>query len=146
MFVLFSQQNLFINFFIMNKVTHFEFPWDDKDRAKAFYETVFGWKSFEWEQFGYTSWQTGPIDKKMQPTEPGFINGGSSKRDPKMPYPMFYIDVKDIDETLKQIVKKGGAVVRGKTPLGEGGSMGYLAWFKDSEGNILGLSQYNKPE
>ena len=128
----------------MNKVTHFEFPWDDKNRAKSFYETVFGWKSFEWEQFGYTSYQTGPIDEKMQPTETGFINGGSSKRDPQMPYPMFYIDVKDIDETLKQIVKKGGSVVRDKTPLGEGGSMGYLAWFKDSEGNILGLSQYNK--
>jgi uncharacterized protein len=130
----------------MNKVTHFEFPWDDKDRAKAFYETVLGWKSFEWEQFGYTSYQTGPIDEKMQPVEPGFINGGSSKRDPQMPYPMFYIDVKNIDETLKQIIAKGGSVVRDKTPLGEGGSMGYLAWFKDSEGNILGLSQYNRPE
>lgn len=130
----------------MNKVTHFEFPWDDKQRAKKFYETVFGWKPFEWEQFGYTSWQTGPIDGKMQPTESGFINGGSSKRDPQMPYPMFYVDVENIDETLKHIVENGGVVVREKTPLGEGGAMGYLAWFKDSEGNILGLSQYKKPE
>ncbi len=130
----------------MNKVTHFEFPWDDKERAKAFYEKTFGWKPFEWEQFNYTSWQTGPIDGKMQPIEPGFINGGSSKRDQQMPYPMFYIDVANIDETLEQIVANGGAVVRGKTPLGEGGSMGYLAWFKDSEGNILGLSQYKKSE
>lgn len=128
----------------MNKVTHFQFPWDDKDRAKNFYETIFGWKPFEWEQFSYTSWQTGPIDAKMQPSEPGFINGGSSKRDPEMPYPMFYIEVQDIDETLTQVVAKGGAVVRGKTPLGEDGAMGYLAWFKDSEGNILGLSQYKK--
>lgn len=130
----------------MNKVTHFEFPWDDKDRAQKFYETVFGWKPFEWEQFGYTSWQTGPIDEKMQPSEAGFINGGSSKRDSQMPYPMFYVDVEDIDKVLAQIVANGGAVVRGKTPLGEGGVMGYLAWFKDSEGNILGLSQYKKME
>jgi len=55
----------------MNKVTHFEFPWDDKDRATSFYQNVFDWKPFEWEQFGYTSWQTGPVDEKMQPTEPG---------------------------------------------------------------------------
>jgi len=128
----------------MNKVTHFEFPWDDKERAKSFYQDVFSWKPFEWEQLGYTSWQTGPIDEKMQPTELGFVNGGSSKRDSSMPYPMFYVDVDDIDAMLEKIVKNGGEVVRGKTPLGENGAMGFLAWFKDSEGNILGLSQYKK--
>jgi predicted enzyme related to lactoylglutathione lyase len=31
-------------------------------------------------------------------------------------------------------------------PLGENGAMGYLAWFKDSEGNILGLSQYTRTD
>jgi uncharacterized protein len=128
----------------MNKVVHFEFPWDDKERAKGFYQKVFGWKPFEWEQMGYTSWQTGPIDEKMQPTEAGFINGGSSKRDPEMPHPMFYIDTDNIDDTLSKIVASGGKVVRAKTPLGQKGEMGFLAWFADSEGNILGLSQYNK--
>lgn len=82
----------------------------------------------------------------MQPKEPGFINGGSSKRDPTMPYPMFYIDVENIDTALHAITEHGGQVVRGKTPLGENGAMGFLAWFKDSEGNILGLSQYTRPE
>lgn len=125
----------------MHKVTHFEFPWDDKERAKAFYQKVFGWVPFEWEQFGYTSWQTGPVNEMLQPTEPGFINGGCSKRDPSMPYPMFYIDVDDIDAVLAEITKQGGSIVRGKTSLGE---FGFLAWFKDSEGNILGLSQYTK--
>jgi predicted enzyme related to lactoylglutathione lyase len=130
----------------MNKVTHFEFPWDDKERAKAFYQKVFGWKPFEWEQLGYTSWQTGPVNEKMQPTETGFINGGSSKRDTKMPYPMFYIDVPDIDLALGKILENKGEIVKGKTPLGENGEMGFLAWFKDSEGNILGLAQYKRPE
>lgn len=129
-----------------NKVTHFEFPWDDKERAKKFYETVFQWKPFEWEQFGYTSWQATDVDEKMQPKEPGSINGGMSKRDPSMPYPMFYIDVENIEEILKKITENGGSIVRDKMPLGENGAMGYLAWFKDSEGNILGLSEYKKPE
>jgi predicted enzyme related to lactoylglutathione lyase len=131
----------------MNKVTHFEVPWDDKARAVAFYQNVFAWQSHDWEAFKYTTWQTGPVDAKtMRPTEPGFINGGSGQRDPLMPHPMFYIDVPDIDATLLQIQANGGAVVRGKTPLGENASMGYLAWFKDSEGNILGLSQYQAPK
>src|SRR3989344_2915526 len=111
----------------MSKVTHFEFPWDDKERAKSFYQNVFDWKPFEWEEFGYTSWQTGPVDEKMQPTEKGFINGGSGKRDSSMPYPMFYVDVDDIDLALNKIVENGGVVVKGKTPLGEGGSMGFLS-------------------
>jgi predicted enzyme related to lactoylglutathione lyase len=128
----------------MNKVVHFEFPWDDKARAQNFYQSVFAWQSFEWEQMGYTSWQSGPVDAKMQPTEAGFINGGASKRDPQMPYPMFYIDTDDMDATLAKITAEGGTIVRGKTPLSENGSMGFLAWFKDSEGNILGLSQSNK--
>lgn len=104
---------------------------------------MFDWKPFEWEQFNYTSWQTGPVDDSMRPTEPGFINGGSSKRDPQMPYPMFYVEVQDIDRTLNEIEKNGGSIVRGKTPLGEHAEMGFLAWFKDSEGNIAGLSQRN---
>lgn len=130
----------------MNKVIHFEFPWDDKERAKKFYQEVFNWKPFEWEAMGYTSWQTGAVDEKMQPTEPGFINGGSSKRDPEMPHPMFYMQTEDIDATLQKIEANGGTIVRGKTALGENGEYGFLAWFKDSEGNILGLSQYKQPE
>ena len=31
-------------------------------------------------------------------------------------------------------------------PLGENGAMGSSLGLKDSEGNILGLSQYKKPE
>lgn len=38
-----------------------------------------------------------------------------------------------IDSTLSKITENGGVVVRGKTPLGENGAMGFLAWFKDSE-------------
>lgn len=125
-----------------HKVTHFEVPWDDKERAKDFYQKTFGWKPFEWLEFNYTSWQTGPVNEKMQPAETGFINGGSSKRDPQMPYPMFYINTDNMDETLQKIQENGGKIVRGKTPLGENAKMGYLAWFADSEGNILGLSEY----
>ena len=125
----------------MDKVVHFEFPYDDKERARDFYQDVFGWEPHEWPEFEYTSWRTSAVDEKMQPTEPGSINGGMSKRDPDMPYPMFYLAVEDISKTLEQIEEKGGSIVRGKTPLGD---MAFLAWFKDSEGNIVGLSQWTE--
>lgn len=125
----------------MGKVIHFEVPFDDKERAKAFYATVFGWESHEWPEFDYTSLRTTEVDEKMQPKEPGAINGGMHKRDDDMPHPMFYMQVDDIDKTLEKVSSNGGEVVRGKTELGD---MGYLAWFKDSEGNILGLSQWTK--
>lgn len=126
----------------MDKVVHFEFPYDDKDRAAAFYSTVFGWEKHEWPEFDYTSWRTMDVDERMQPKEAGAINGGMSKRDGDMPHPMFYMAVDDIDATLEKVVLHGGEIVRGKTPLGE---MGFLAWFKDSEGNILGLSEWSRP-
>lgn len=63
----------------MKKVTHFEFPWDDKERAKKFYQNVFNWKPFEWEQFGYTSWQTGPVDGKCNQQNPGLLMGDQAK-------------------------------------------------------------------
>ena len=54
----------------------------------------------------------------MQPKEVGFINGGSSKRDSSMPYPMFYVDVDDIDfvnnpEDLGNIINRIDAELNG---------------------------------
>jgi uncharacterized protein len=46
--------------------------------------------------------------------------------------------VKDVDKTLKEIEKKGGKVVQGKTHVN--GDM-YTAYFEDSEGNVMGLVQ-----
>jgi hypothetical protein len=48
------------------------------------------------------------------------------------------INVKDIDKSLDKIEKLGGKTVQKKQPVG---SMGFTAYFKDSEGNIVGLYQ-----
>lgn len=44
----------------------------------------------------------------------------------------------NIDEALKKIEQNGGKVVRGKEEVGD---VGYAAYFKDSEGNVVGLWQ-----
>ena len=50
--------------------------------------------------------------------------------------PVLVVDVGDIDETLARIAEYGGTVVQGKQPVGE---MGFAAYFRDTEGNVVGL-------
>jgi hypothetical protein len=122
----------------MDKVVHFEIPADDVGRARSFYQTTFGWETHEMPEFNYTTVRTTAATDEGMPTEPGAINGGMYPRDPSMPNVQIYIDVADVEVALEKITKNGGEVVRGKTPIGE---MGFIANFKDSEGNIVGLWQ-----
>jgi predicted enzyme related to lactoylglutathione lyase len=52
--------------------------------------------------------------------------------------PIITVDVEDIEASLGQIESAGGSVVKGKDAVP---GMGYYAYFKDTEGNILGLWQ-----
>jgi predicted enzyme related to lactoylglutathione lyase len=124
----------------MDKVVHFEIPADDLERAQSFYQNSFGWETQEMPEFKYVGVRTVAANEQGMPTEPGAINGGMFERDPSMPHPQVYIDVTDIEAALRKVAEYGGEVVRGKTPVGE---MGFVANFKDSEGNILGLWQVN---
>jgi hypothetical protein len=123
----------------MPKVVHFEIPADDLDRAKGFYGSVFGWQlqSMPMEGGEYTIVMTTPVDPETQmPLEPGAINGGMMKRDERTPAPVITIDVEGIDDALKQIQAEGGSTVTPRTPIP---GMGAFAYFKDPEGNVLGL-------
>ena len=123
----------------MSKVVHFEIPAEDLDRAKNFYSSVFGWKLETMPMPGgeYTSVMTTPVDEQTQlPTEPGGINGGMMQRDERTSSPVLTIDVEGIDDALKEIAAGGGSTV---TPRTEIPGMGAFAYFKDPEGNVLGL-------
>jgi predicted enzyme related to lactoylglutathione lyase len=121
----------------MDKVVHFEIPVDDADRARAFYDTVFGWGLQPMPEFDYTMALTTPVDQQTQvPTEPGAINGGLRRRDAETPTPRIVIQVDSIEEALKKVEAGGGSMV---TPRTEMAGMGASAHFKDSEGNVIGL-------
>ncbi|HUD20699.1 MAG TPA: VOC family protein [Candidatus Saccharimonadales bacterium] len=122
----------------MNKVVHFEIPADDLERAKKFYGSTFGWQLKDEPEMDYVIARTVEADDKGVPKEPGAINGGMAKRDGIVKVPSFAIDVSDIDEVLETIKAAGGEVVREKTSVGE---MGSIAYFKDTEGNLLSLWQ-----
>jgi uncharacterized protein len=123
----------------VGKVTHFEIPVDDLARAKEFYGSIFGWQLQTMQMGGeeYTLAMTGPVDEKTQrPTEPGSINGGMTGRTSDRPSPVITIEVEGIDDALKQIEASGGSTVQARTEIP---NMGAFAYFKDSEGNVMGL-------
>lgn len=122
----------------MNKVVHFEIPTDDLTRAKKFYQETFGWQLQDVPDMSYTIVRTTETDEKWMPKEPGAINGGMLKRSDTVPVPSFAIDVKNLDEAIKKVKKAGGVIIKGKTSVGP---MGFIAYFKDTEGNVLSLWQ-----
>jgi predicted enzyme related to lactoylglutathione lyase len=123
----------------MDKVVHFEIPVDDEARAKEFYAAAFDWDLNSVDMGGgntYTTVTTVPVDDKMMPKDPGAINGGLMRRGADPSSPVITVQVDSIDDALKKIEAGGGKTVTPRTPIP---GMGAFAYFKDSEGNTLGL-------
>ncbi|MDE1871512.1 MAG: VOC family protein [Candidatus Micrarchaeota archaeon] len=126
----------------MYSVTDFQIPADDKERAKKFYSSVFGWKTNDVPGVDYTGLITAETDENSnRPKRPGAINGGMMKREGTFKNPTITITVDDIDKALENVEKGGGKIVKGKDSVMD---MGFVAWFQDTEGNVLALWQYMK--
>jgi predicted enzyme related to lactoylglutathione lyase len=117
---------------------HFEIPFDDAERAHKFYSEAFGWTINEIPDLNYSFVQTGPTGEDGLPAEPGYIGGGMVRRAGPTDRPVITIDVDDMDAALKKIEDLGGTVVLGRQGVGD---MGWAAYFKDAEGNLMGLWQ-----
>jgi predicted enzyme related to lactoylglutathione lyase len=124
-------------------VVHFEIPADDEVRAGKFYSSAFGWEVNPVPELSYTMIKTTPTDESGMPSVPGSINGGMFRREGTVTSPVVTVDVDDIDAALAKIEELGGSTV---TPRQEVGAMGWAAYFKDTEGNIVGLWQNAAPE
>jgi len=84
----------------------------------------------------YTSVRTVATDDKQMPKEPGAINGGIMDRTSDTPAPVITIQVDSIVDSLKKVEAGGGKTVQPRTEIP---NMGAFAYFKDSEGNVMGL-------
>ena len=122
---------------------HFEIPADDEDRARDFYSSAFGWEMNPLPEMNYTLIMTTPVDDRGMPSTAGSINGGLYRREGKLTAPVVTVDVEDIDAALQKIESLGGSTV---TPRQEVPGMGWTAYFRDSEGNVVGLWQNARPE
>jgi len=122
----------------MDRVVHFEVPFDEVDRAHTFYREAFGWQLQSMPGMGYTMVTTTPGDESGRPSEPGSINGGMLAKQGPITSPVIVIGVDDLDDAVARVEKLGGSVAIGRQAVGD---MGFSAYVNDTEGNLIGLWQ-----
>lgn len=110
----------------MHGFCHIEIPTSDPNKSKTFYKEIFGWKMNE-SMPNYIVFST--------PDDEG--GGFTTASKPATDGVVLYIEVKDIDEKLKEITSAGGKMVKPKTGISE--EFGFYACFTDPCGNIMGL-------
>ena len=121
----------------MSRVVHFEVHAEIPDRAIRFYTELFQWQ--------FTKW-TGPEDywliKTGDSSTPGIDGGLVPRRGPidgqaVIAY-VCTVDVANLDATLAALPRCGGTIALPKMPIPR---IGWLAYAKDTEGNIFGMMQ-----
>src|SRR5262245_22168636 len=121
----------------MPRVIHFEIHADDTERAVKFYQSLFDWQFQKWG---------GPMDYWLITTGPNSqpgINGGSLKRQCAIDGQAVIayvctVDVPSVDAYVKKITDLGGQIALPKMSIP---NVGWLAYGKDTEGNIFGVMQ-----
>ncbi len=114
-------------------VVHFEIGCQSLEKTRAFYGNVFGWEYMSgMPNMAMVSNLGGHVEKKTD----GIGGHISALGHPPHQYVLFYILVDDIEATLADIESQGGSTL---IPKQEVPQMGWFAWFKDPEGNVLGL-------
>jgi hypothetical protein len=122
----------------MPRPIHFEIQAENTARAIKFYGDLFGWEFSQWGQESYWLVKTGEKDT------PG-IDGGLMPRQGPAPAEgqavssfVCIVDVADADAMATRIPEAGGRVVVPKMPIP---TVGWLAYAKDTEGNLFGFMQ-----
>ena len=116
-----------------NPVNWFEIPVNDLERAKHFYETVFGLQ--------LSLNEMGPMKMAWFPmTQGGSGATGTLMKSegyaPSHDGTLVYFSVTDIEETLAKVNANAGKTLLPKTGIGE---HGFIAHFQDCEGNRVAL-------
>ena len=115
-----------------NSVVHFEIFASDVERARRFYERVFGWK--------FNKFEGGPIEYWLVTTgddkDPG-INGGMTRpREGQSPGTLNTVAVKSLDQTMRKVEQRGGKICVPKMAIPK---VGWLAYAADPAGNVFGI-------
>jgi predicted enzyme related to lactoylglutathione lyase len=116
-----------------NPVGWFEIYVQNMERAKAFYETVFGitltkLEGTEFEMWAFPSRQDGSGASGSLVRIPGYPSGANSV--------LVYFNCDDCALEAEKAAASGGQI---ETPKKSVGQYGYIALVIDTEGNIIGL-------
>lgn len=117
----------------MFRPVHFEIHAENTERAMQFYTDIFGWRFSKFGDHDYWSVVTG------EDNQPG-INGGLMKRLHPAGATYNTIDVPSVDEFMAKIIANGGSEALPKYPIP---GIGWVAYAKDTEGNIFGVYQHD---
>lgn len=120
----------------MARVVHFEIHAEHPQRAIDFYSKLFGWSFNSWGGQEYWLITTGPQE------QPG-IDGGLVRREGAIDGQavIAYVctmDVDSLDAYVKNAAALGGSIAVPKMAVP---GVGWLAYCKDTEGNIFGMMQ-----
>jgi predicted enzyme related to lactoylglutathione lyase len=91
---------------MINSITHFEIFSKEPEQLAEFYRTLLGWQIEKASGVDYWRIQTATADDKA-------IHGGLTFR--AIPEPrswVHYVHVQSVDETIDQVLKLGGELVR----------------------------------
>ena len=116
-------------------VVHFEVGGKNRKQLEEFYARLFDWKIYGNDQMNYAIVDTGSSSGLA-----GGINGQIPEG--AASWVTFYVGVDDLAECLAKMESLGGTVVVPPTLIPNVGS---LAFFKDPQGNVIGLLQGQVP-
>lgn len=113
----------------MNRPIHFEIHVPDPAKARAFYESVFGWRFQKWD---------GPEEYWVVTTGPDApgIDGGLIRSRDGQPRTVNTVQVASVDEYAQKVVAHGGQIVVPKMAIP---GVGWLAYCTDPGGAIFGI-------
>ena len=118
---------------MMPTFVHIDVPADDPQRAKAFYETLFGWKMFGPPGFSdFYLFETEASDGSRG------VGGGLGRREDPSQHITAYVGVEDVVSYGAKVEALGGKVLQSKMVVP---GWGYLSICIDTEGNTFGLWQ-----
>jgi predicted enzyme related to lactoylglutathione lyase len=119
-----------------NTLAHFAINADDIDRARRFYEKVFGWKLTAWGPPGFYQIEAkgsavmGALQGRRQ-LVPGQRTLGFECT----------IAVPSIDQVERAVLAGGGKIALARSVIV---GVGTLMFFEDPEGNVFGAMQYDR--
>jgi predicted enzyme related to lactoylglutathione lyase len=117
----------------MATLSHFSINADDLDRAKRFYQKVFGWTFNAWGPPGFYMIDGAGVRGSLQGRR-ALLEGVRTTGFECT------IGVDSIDATEKAVLASGGKIILARSVIP---TVGTLMFFQDPEGNVFGAMQYD---
>jgi predicted enzyme related to lactoylglutathione lyase len=121
-----------------NNVVHFAISADDLERARRFYEAVFGWRFEAWGPPGFFRIHTGTAD------DPGIEGALHGRAEPLTGTGVrafeCTVSVEDLAPIRAAVMSGGGTVLLDGYDIP---TVGTLLQFLDTEGNVVGAMRYD---